>query len=131
MPGPEYNPRRALPDNWTDMIVHMSEGNPGGISVLCQLAKRDMAEGTMAIIEMDDMNIRGSQVWAAYKDFCDEDLDKLLLAVRERNESMVEKVNEICAYPGEYRAITFGASRMPDRESLLVEGEGRFDEGNG
>lgn len=60
-----------------DMVVRMSQGNPGAISVLSQLLKDDdeFHIGIHAIKLLDDAEIYGSDIWILYKDYCYEDLD--------------------------------------------------------
>lgn len=77
------------------MIVAMAEGNPGAVRVLTELIKAD----PMGIIEMlnfDDMNMRGSQIWVAYKDYCGCDIHKLRDAIKARDAEMIEMVNDRC-----------------------------------
>lgn len=99
----------GLGDSMKDLILKMSEGNPGAVNVLLRLLEDDPVMGPMVILHLDDMNIRGSQIWVAYKDFCREELSKFKEAVFARNSEMVAKVNEVCSYAGEV-AVPGGAS---------------------
>jgi hypothetical protein len=90
-----------------DLAVVMSEGNPGAMSVLSQLMLK--IEDLTVILGLDDMNIRGSQIWVAFKDFAGEDIEKLKEAVKSRNKDLVDIVNKECASYGEI-AVTSGAS---------------------
>ncbi len=76
-----------------DMLLLMAEGNPGAATVLSQIMNKYDA-GAMRIFDLDDMNIRGSQIWVAFKDVCNEDLDVLCEKLRKRDPSMVEAVNK-------------------------------------
>lgn len=91
-----------------DLVVEMSEGNPGAITVMMQLINRDQMGGFMRILDLDDMNIRGSQVWIGYKDHCGQDIEKFEAAVSARDPAMVETINRNSG-PGE-QAVTSGAS---------------------
>ena len=89
----------------------MSEGNPGALSVLMPL----MTDDPLILLDLDDMNIRGPQVWVGYKDFCGEDLEKFKQCVRDRSEQMVSAINDECIYENDFgsfteRAVTHGAS---------------------
>lgn len=77
-----------------ETIVLLSEGNPGAVTVLAQIIKEKGQEGLFVILDLDDMNIRGSQIWIAYSDYCDQDIDKLIQACESRDEQMVELVNK-------------------------------------
>jgi len=96
-------------------LIEMSEGNPGAITVLMELIGRDDPLAFMTILDLDDMNMRGSQIWVGFKDYCGEDIEKFAQCVRNRNPDMVEVVNSECFNPefgdgyGE-KAVTAGAS---------------------
>ena len=79
-----------------DALIIMSEGNPGGLVVLGELAKR---EAYLQIMNLDAMNMRGSQIWVAYKDYCGQDIDLLIQKIDERDPAMLDKVNEQCYHP--------------------------------
>lgn len=95
--------------NLRDIIILMAEGNPGALRVLTQLAGEPV--GLAIIINLDDMNIRGSQIWVAYKDYCRENLHTLIIATRSRDQLMVECVNNAFG-PGDHKATVGGASRV-------------------
>lgn len=83
-----------LRDTGTDLMVKMAEGNPGGLDVLMQVMKKDQMEGMRCLLDLDDMNIRGTQIWIGYKDYCGSDLDKFIKATQIRDQDMVDKINE-------------------------------------
>lgn len=96
-----------------DMLHVMSEGNPGGLNVLMNLMKRD--DGLLTILNLDDMNIRGRQIWVAFKDHCGQDMDKLVQDASNRDQDMVGTVNAECVYENDFgsfteRAVESGAS---------------------
>lgn len=70
----------------------MSEGNPGAISVLTKLLTRE--DGIAAMLHLDDMNIRGTQIWIGFKDHCGCDIDKFFEAISTRDEGMVTTINK-------------------------------------
>lgn len=90
----------------TDILVLMSEGNPGGLTVLCEMMKKDPMN-MFVILHLDDMNMRGSQIWVGYKDYCKEDLNKFIECCKKRDKDMVNLVNKECP---ENIAVTSGAS---------------------
>lgn len=102
-----------LSDSTKDVVMKMAEGNPGAISVLTQLLNSDDPAALMLLLDLDDMNIRGSQIWVGYKDHCGEDLEKFTQAIRDRDRAMVDAINAECwRIKDGYReqAVTGGAS---------------------
>lgn len=110
-----------------DSIFTMSEGNPGAIKVLGSCLKKqgqmDFMMGTL--LHLDDMNIRGSQIWIAFKDYCahgsdritgtNENLNRFIEAVKQRDPNMVDMVNQasLKGWTGtQCKAVTQGASFM-------------------
>jgi len=101
-------------DSGLEMIVSMAEGNPGAATVMGQMLKLDR-DNILHIISLDDMNIRGQQVWVGYKDHCEENMDKFIEAIKARDSEMVDTINKNCIYQSEYgsfteRAVCNGAS---------------------
>lgn len=97
--------RIELSDSAVDIMVKMSEGNPGAITVLMQLMKEPI--GLMDVLTLDDMGIRGSQIWVGYKDYCKQDIVKFKEAIKVRDTAMIAVINAEC--PGK-KAIAHGAS---------------------
>jgi hypothetical protein len=97
----------GLRDSVMELMFKMSEGNPGAMSVLMQILQN--SEDVLTILDLDDMNIRGSQIWVGFKDYCGEDIDKFIAAARKRDEKMIEVINKECASSGEI-AVRNGAS---------------------
>jgi hypothetical protein len=102
-------PPISLSDTGFDMAVKMSEGNPGALSVITKVLQNDPEMGIFDLLNLDDMNIRGSQIWVAYKDHCGEDLEQFLDKTRSRDAAMVETVNRECGSYSE-KAVTAGGS---------------------
>lgn len=95
-----------LTDKTLDVVMKMAEGNPGAVTVCGKLMAGDPL-GFMALLSLDDMDIRGGQIWAAYKDHCGEDIELLRQAIKKRDPSMVATVNRVCP---DQKAVTSGAS---------------------
>lgn len=115
---PTARKKIELDDSVFDVIYKMSEGLPGTIVVITELMKSDEA-GVMLLLGLDDMNIRGSQVWEAYKYLYNEDGKKFADAVRKRDKKMVDFINEELASVGGEKAVSGGASfdrtKRPDK----------------
>lgn len=95
--------------NLIEMVVDMAEGNPGAVDVLTQIVKAEGELGMFTILNLDDMNIRGPQIWVGYQDYCEGDLAKFVAATKVRDEKMIAKINEKCSCSGEI-AVQHGAS---------------------
>lgn len=74
-----------LEDTTLDMVMKMSEGNPGAVSVIAQILKTgalidpdDAFGGLGTILHMDTWGIRGPKIWMLYKDVCGQDLVKTI-----------------------------------------------------
>ncbi len=89
-----------------DAVLLMAEGNPGGLRVLLQISVTQ--NGFMKILGLDDMNIRGEQVWVGYSDHCGQDLGKFLECIHNRSSDMVRTINNVCG--ARHTAVTSGAS---------------------
>lgn len=111
-------------DTILDVIYKMSDGLPGAIVGMTELMKSDEA-GFMLLLGLDDMNIRGSQIWEAYKYLYHEDGKKFAEAVKNRDEKMVQFINEELASTGGEKAVTGGASfdrnKTPDKYRFTEE----------
>lgn len=106
---PTARPKIELRDTMFDTIYKISEGVPGAIVGITKLMESDEA-GFMLLLGLDDMNIRGSQVWEAYEYLYNEDAKKFAEAVKNRDEKMVNFINEEMASVGGEKAVTGGAS---------------------
>lgn len=97
-----------------DVVILMSEGNPGAINAMMALITITDAT-VLDLLHLDDMNMRGSQIWVAFKDHCKQDLDVFLKAIRARDREMVITVNLECP---EYKAVTHGGSLRGGRHGV-------------
>ena len=96
-----------LSDKMVDVIIKLSEGNPGAVTVLTALLAEDYDRNFLLILTLDDMNIRGSQIWVGFKDHCNSDMDWFKRAIATRDPDMVETINAAC--DGE-KAVVSGGS---------------------
>jgi hypothetical protein len=88
-------------------ITRMVEGHLGAARVLAELYDGYGLGALMAMIDLDDMNMRGEQIWIAFKEWCREDLHLFITKVTERDPLMVECVNKFIAHP---KAVCSGGS---------------------
>lgn len=109
-PTPPRRPKLTATETTKEMILKMGEGNPGALRVLLDLLQKGQVPAFNAMLDLDDMNIRGTQIWVAYKDFAGENLDAFQAATRSRSATMVTVVNRECLKCSGYVAVTSGAS---------------------
>jgi hypothetical protein len=76
-----------------ELIEVMGEGNPGALTVLINMLGGPTMDGAFDILRLDDMNIRGPQIWVAFKDYCGQDWAVFTKAVKERDPLMVATIN--------------------------------------
>ena len=95
-----------------DIIVLMSEGNIGALNVLMDIVNKYPADHIIYLLHLDDMNIRGSQIWVAFKDWAGEDLAKLIAGIESRDREMVEWVSSQAGNCGGHAAVVAGASKL-------------------
>lgn len=76
------------------IMTKMAEGNPGAATVLGEIMKARPDTWRVYVGHLDDMNIRGSQIWIAYKDYCGRDIEKFFLKIGTRDADMIAMINE-------------------------------------
>lgn len=102
--------RLSLNGTTMDLIMQMSEGNPGAVVALAELIKDDQM-ALMRILDLDDMGMRGSQIHVAFKDHCKGDVKKFRQALIDRDPAMVATVNACRGHDANTPlAVTGGAS---------------------
>lgn len=99
-----------------ELLMLMGEGNAGAIVVLLKLFEQNEIG---IILDLDDMDIRGEQIWVGFKDFSNQKLDVFKDAVRSRNKEMISMINSEC-FPK--MAVTKGASfKKGGHTAFLIE----------
>lgn len=80
-----------------DLVMAMSEGNPGAVRVIMEVLKNGPAidpDGAMggfgALLMFDAYRFYGSKIWMLYKDLCGQDLTKTLGVVRAMQLGIVD-----------------------------------------
>lgn len=81
-------------ENLEELVVTMCEGNPGGLRVMMDIVKQlGQTKAMMKILQLDDMNIRGDQIWIGYKDWAKEYIFTFIEGITNRDPKMVKIVN--------------------------------------
>jgi hypothetical protein len=81
--------RIELNDNYQDIVIKLSEGNPGAITALMQLSGNyedidpDSAFGPISpMISFDSYDVYGSEIYIIWNDKCNRDSYKTILLLR-------------------------------------------------
>lgn len=112
----EYDHEKERPPidlNWDikDLVAFMCEGNLGGLSVMMHMLREgDVGEAMHAILLMDDMNIRGPQIWVAFKYACKGNIEELKERLKKRDPTLIEYINTELGEDYPWVATTIGAS---------------------
>ena len=61
-----------------DMVYALSEGNPGAVTVLMEIAKEYPNEFPLIWLRFDSVGLYGSQIWLEYKDVRNYDIKRLV-----------------------------------------------------
>ena len=119
----EKDIRKEISMNMSTMefVVIMAEGNPGALQAMMQLEKNDPV-GLLLAMHLDDMNIRGTQIWICYKDFCGQDLHKFIACIKNRDIEMIRFVNDYGRRTKNHRhqAVQYDAQKPGMREHLFL-----------
>lgn len=72
-------------DTGKNMIIKMSKGNIGACTVLMKILQaKGEVDGIVTILHLDDMGIRGEQIWLWYKYVFGENIDPFIEAIWKR-----------------------------------------------
>jgi hypothetical protein len=122
--------RIGLQDTGMDMMLKMSDGNPGAVTVLCQMLEQGgkidpdcFAGGFGAILSLDSYGIYGSRIWMLYKDVCGENITTTLAVLRACQLGFVteSKINHAIDNYGEGIDVSalVAAVKERDRKSVV------------
>ena len=110
-----------------DILMVMSEGNPGAITVLAKMLNEPM--GLFQILFLDSMDIRGSKIWMLYKDCSGENMTKFsrTLTLLKNGAYSVEEIHANLDLP---YALPFLSDEVREEDYITEEGEefGPFSE---
>lgn len=87
-------------DSPTDIIVKLSEGNPGAVNALCSLIKESKSifpylNAFEYINELDKLGIYGTDIYVMWSDICKRDIAKMVdllkITMRDANKALLLK----------------------------------------
>lgn len=83
------HPRITLDMDIPEVVMALSEGNPGAATVCMMVMKEGRAidpqaalRGLHVLCDFDEFGIYGPRIWMFYKDVCGQDLAKMLAVLR-------------------------------------------------
>ena len=88
-----------------DMLINMCDGNPGALTCMIGMLKRDAGKAVLQILQFDMLGIYGSKIYMVWNDCCGRDYDKLdetIQAFAEgkfTREQIHENLNQVRARP--------------------------------
>lgn len=71
-----------LTDSGMDVIIKMSDGNPGCLSFLMDLASKDTMLFCSVALKLDSAELYGSEVYMLWNDCCGRDTDKTVRMIK-------------------------------------------------
>lgn len=84
-----------LEDSLLDIMMKMSEGNPGALTCLIEMAKKKdwygEANEIVMIMSLDTMELYGLNLYMLWNDCCDRDLIKMELVLRNYQMGILSK----------------------------------------
>jgi hypothetical protein len=107
-------------DSLREVLLKMAEDNPSAMRVLLKILGKTGPGGLSLILQLDDMNIRGKQLWVGYRYHCDADLDRFVQCVKERDPEMIETINR----EGRKGLYPHEASRLSGQRRFVGKTEG-------
>jgi hypothetical protein len=87
--------RAVLTDSAQDLIIKMSDGNPGAITVLTKLLFIPSGIGPLLALWLDEWKIYGSSIWILYKDWCSENLDTMVEAIQNGSAKALKENGQL------------------------------------
>ncbi len=79
-----------------ERILEVGEGNPGALNVIKLLLDQGLP-GAVCFASAYHMKLWGSKLWVAYKDYAGQDVNKLIGALIDQDETLLETVNAAVA----------------------------------
>ena len=71
-------------DTTMDLMLKMSEGNPGALTACMDLFKLG-TPGVVALIDFDDIGLYGDKLYMLWNDCCGRSAEKVLMVDKARN----------------------------------------------
>jgi len=82
-------------------IIDLSAGNPGALTVLCELVKYDSALYVITIAMVEALKLKGPSIWILYKDVCGKKIDRTMEVLGE----IAKDENYECEFRGQKQNV--------------------------
>ncbi len=94
------------------VIKMMADGSADAMKVIKQINYLDL-------LHLDDMNIRGRQIWIGFKEHCGQNIDDFIECYNSRDPKFVATINRLCLADGEaamVKGATLGRVIAPNKK---------------
>jgi len=118
---PSTRAKLSLTADWNEVLDTMSEGHYGSTDALLQIIQRSPSP-LDTIFDLDDMNMRGRQIWHAWHDVCGQDMTAFVQRVTDRDPNLVAAVNALTPEEPERAVRQGGSFRQKPCTSLMRRG---------
>jgi len=117
-----------LTDTPMDMMVKMSQGNPGAATVLGRLFSEEPAidkdsalPSIGSILALDTYGVYGSDIWVLYKDKCGVDIRKLVMLLRACQLGFIsqERIKELAA--DQMMSVNFADGELDELDQQVCD----------
>ena len=109
-------------DSLREVLIKAAEDNPAAVKVLMKIMRKLSYEGFSVILQMDDMNIRGAQIFVGYKYHCRGNLEHFIECIKNRDTNMLETINDE-GLKGRYPHKAVAGGAVENQREFLCEGE--------
>jgi len=117
----------GLKDSGKDIVVKMSEGNPGAMTVIMECIKQgaeidpeSAMEGFGPILLLDSYEIYGSNIYIIWNDICNRNLRDFIMLLRCVQMGLLS-INELKEQMGNGRGFPFDSKRFEELNNALCE----------
>jgi len=120
--------RIQLTDNTMDILIKMSDGNPGALTAMMEIIEKHesidpqaMMGGLGAIMILDTWKIYGTDIYILYNDKCDKDVRKMLMIMRAVQLGFMPESKLVAMAKDQKREINLTDSELIDLDVKVCE----------
>lgn len=85
-----------LTDNFDDIVLKMSEGNPGAMTTIFEIFKaknNDVIDAIPLFLTLDMMGLYGSHLYMLWNDSCNRDVEKVIKVIEAYRSGTINNVH--------------------------------------
>lgn len=83
--------RIKLNDSAMDIMIKMSEGNPGALTFMMQLFEDNLDNAFMHCLRFDNMGLYGSRLYQLWNDCCGRDMQTVNKVLKQFDDNEIIK----------------------------------------